>query len=108
MSDYGIAADTSHRPQGSAWMTTALPAMDVVEKAATVVRRAFAIPLSPPLSPFFSPALSVLSNRSRAERSNVCRQGKEGRGEAHHVFMREGGETDGRRNRGSFPQIWHS
>ena len=46
----------------------------------------------PPPSPFFSPALSssVLSNRSRAERANAGRQGKEGRGEAHHVFMREG------------------
>ena len=95
MSDYSVSSNTSVVPQGSARRTTAPPAMSAVENATTAVTRALAYSLSlssPPPSPFFFPALSsfVPSNRSRAESASTGRQGKEGRGEARHIFMREG------------------
>ena len=90
-SDYIVSSDMSDGPQGSARRTTAPPAMGVVENAATAVRLALFLSLSlPPPSPFFSLALSVLSNRSRVERTNAGRQGKKGREGSSRIY--EGGK----------------
>ena len=97
MSDCSIAADMLDGPQGSAWRTTAPPAMGAVENATTAVTRALAyslyLSLFPPPSPFFSPALSstVLGSRSRAESMSAGKKGKEGQGRgSSHIY--EGGK----------------